>query len=101
MYLDAGHLPPDLDDEDVKGWQSALLEASAVREANLDNVLDMLGHQLGILSERASPEKVGRYLTEQRVGHEAEELRADVLAELRAGLPWLQRVLKEAEARQP
>jgi hypothetical protein len=98
--LRTGNLDPpgDLTNEESKGWQGALIKAQHVREANLPNVLDIVSHQLGILSSHADPEATRRYLTEQRVGHEEAEERADVLAELREGIAWLQRVLEEAEA---
>jgi len=88
--------PVDLAADEVKKWAGALYRAAQVREANLDNVLDMLGHLLEILSEHIAPEQVARYLLERRVGSEEDERRADVLAELRAGLPWLTAVLEEA-----
>jgi len=89
--------PPDLSPTDYPKWPQVLIEAQADRGKNLPNVLDALAHQLNILSNKADPEAVGRYLTEQRLGYEEAELRADVLAELRAGLPWLQRVLDQAD----
>jgi hypothetical protein len=92
--------PADLATDEVKKWAGALYRATHIREANLDNVLDMLGHQLEILSEHTAPEQVARYLLERRVGSEEDERRADILAELRAGLPWLQRVLEAAEREQ-
>jgi len=93
--------PADLSNEEAKNWRTALLEAMAVREQNLPNVLDILGHQLGILSKSklAAPDKAARCLTE-RVGYEEADKRAIVLAELHDGIAWLQRVLEEAEREQ-
>jgi hypothetical protein len=91
-------LPPDLGDG--AKWQQAVWGAMAQREQNLPNVIDALAHELDILVNNTDPEQVARYLTEQRVGYEEAELRAAVLAELRAGASWLQRVLEEAEREQ-
>jgi hypothetical protein len=100
--LRTGNLDPpgDLTNEEAQQWLGAVYRAQHVREANLPNVLDIVGHQLHILSSHADPEATGRYLTEQRVGYEEAEKRAEQLAELHEGAAWLQRVLEEAERMQ-
>jgi hypothetical protein len=70
------------------------------REAHLSTLLDVLAHQLHILSHHADPEKVGRYLAVPTNNREVNEDRAAMLEELRDALPWLQRVLEAAERMQ-
>jgi hypothetical protein len=67
------------------------------RRDNLPNVLDTLSHQLHILSKHSDPEEAGRYLAVPTNNREVNEDRAAMLEELRDALPWLQRVLEEAD----
>lgn len=87
-----------------EGRQRAIERALEMRREHLPNVVDALAHQLDILAHTVEPEDVGRYLTEHLTGQrndpDGAEQRADMLAELREGLPWLQRVLDEAEGAQ-
>ena len=92
--------PADLTIEEAKGWQGAVYNAQMGREAHVEPLLDVLAHQLHILSHHADPEKVGRYLAVPTNNREVNEDRAAMLEELRDALPWLQRVLDEAERMQ-
>lgn len=92
--------PADLTTEEANKWGDAVYEAQSGREAHLETLLDVLAHQLHILSHRADPEKVGRYLAVPTNNSEVNEDRAAILEELRAALPWLQQTLEEAEQAQ-
>jgi hypothetical protein len=92
--------PADLTAWERKNWWAALHKALDARTENLPNVLDNLAHQLNILTRHVDPDQVAAYLTEQRVGYEEAEGRADQLAELRDGAAWLDQVLQAAEQAQ-
>jgi Protein of unknown function (DUF3102) len=79
-------------------WEQAVWRAVQLRGENIPNVIDALGHELGILVHHAPPEKVGRYLVEPTNDYDEAENRNILIAELREGIAWLQRVLEEAEA---
>jgi hypothetical protein len=79
-------------------WGRALDRATEVRRQSIRNVVDVLAHELDILVDVAAPEAVGRYLAERPNDPDEAEARSSMLAELREGMAWLQRVLEEAEA---
>jgi hypothetical protein len=78
-------------------WGYAIDRVLSLREQNMPTIIDLLAHHLDTVVRQADPEAVGRYLVEPRNDPDEAEARNDMLAELRAALPWLQRVLEEAE----
>jgi hypothetical protein len=72
----------------------------ALREQNIPNVLDALGHEFHILVRHSQREEVGRFLAEPVNDPEEAEYRNGMIADLRDGVAWLLRVIEEAEATQ-
>jgi hypothetical protein len=78
-------------------WQHVIYEVGQLREQNIPNVLDALGHNLHILLRHARPEEVGRRLAEPTNDHDEAERREGMIKDLREGVAWLARVIEEAE----
>jgi hypothetical protein len=83
---------------DAGGWQASLLRAARTRHRDIPRVLVALAYELHILVKHAAPEERGRFLLDPCADDPDEAaVRSDILANIRAGLPWLQRMLAEAE----